>query len=230
MNSLHIAAYVPVGRYLIFPTLLLGKNLFETESIAKSNGLVVIPSHIIHQIARHVVSPSPTKEFMRYVRDRNPELTAVDARQAHKEFRTQIWEEQRLIRAKEIVVHARRPFPNHTIINSDTLPYRGDTISYVLTHYNVNPLENGDYEFDINGINPDPRIEYHTESGLARVLGAINRPRRFVWDSNRLDQYGMRSVLWEFEQHGSVLHIDIPPGDGKPYAGSFLGREIGQRG
>ena len=219
-----VEAYFPIGGYLIFPTLITNESLSQTLLTAEGSGLDVVPSLVVHKMARIVLYH--TKRLVRYAREINPELSRNEIISAQKEVRDQIWEEQKLIRAKELIVHAQRPFPEHPRIRSSGLPYRGDTVRYIVRDYRLAPLEDETFGFVIDVTQSDPRVEFRSLTDMAKKLGALKRPRRFVEDSNRFDQEGIRSAVWEFEHYDSIMHTDIRPEDQRPFLGSFLGKPI----
>ena len=219
-----VEAYFPIGGYLIFPTLITNESLDQTLLTAEGSGLDVVSSLVVHKLARMALYHP--KRLVRYAREINPELTRNEIISAQKEVYDQVWREQKLIRAKELIVHAQRPFPEHPRIRSSRLPYRGDVIRYIVRDYRLVPLEDETFGFEINGIRPDPRVEFYSLTNVAKRLGALHRPKRIVEDSNKSDQEGIRSAVWEFEQHNSILHMDIGPEDQRPYLGSFLGKPL----
>lgn len=227
-----VQPYLPVQgvEYLMIPEVSQrGKNLFETQSYAQDNNLVVLTSSDINRVAKAVQSDKPGRDFTRYARDRT-NLNDKDVADAYGQLHDGVWNQYR-VRARDVLMWVPSQPTMHPRLVSDEAPDT-EVVSILLRDYKV---VDGD-KLDIRGITPDPRIRVNWPTTDGRITPEIVQlfgvqdwnyaQKTQVWTNpNPRDYEGLRALIWGFGvRERPVLGSDWGPWGRISLGGSLLGR------
>lgn len=228
-----VQPYLPVQgvEYLIIPEVSQhDKNLFETQSYAQNNNLVVLTSSDINRVAKSVQSDKLGRDFTRYARDRT-NLNDKDVADAYGQLHDGIWNRCCWVRARDVLIWMPSQPTMHPRLVSDDVP-NTEVVSILLRDYKV---VDGD-KLDIRGITPDPRIRVNWPTTNGRITSEIVQlfgvqdwnyaQKTQVWtDPNPRDYEGMRALVWGFGvREGPGLYSSGGPWLRGSNEGSLLGR------
>ncbi len=221
----HLVPILGAGYEVVPEVSLLGEDTFKTNRYAQAHNLEVLPLKAVFRTARAVNWKSPTNKFRKYARQVDGHLTQDVINEAYGRLHTQMYEQQYLIRAKEVLIWST-PNSHPRIVGGK---WTAQLKSYLIRDYNV-PAEKD--VFDISGIeNPIMEIEWpvHRRPITKPLIELFDAdPRTYIsTDTNPFLREGFEALGAGFGgRAGPDLDSGWDPWGRNSVVGSLLGRKI----